>query len=122
MIDITCENCGKQFQAPEEKQGKRGKCPVCGYRNPIPSSVVSEATRIKPIYPYGPIPSADVSKATPTRSLFDYLIGQDELKGKLISKIAVARKKNARYPTSSFVRRPHRARGLLQLSLLMPWG
>ncbi len=30
MIKITCKECGKILEAPEEAAGKKGKCPECG--------------------------------------------------------------------------------------------
>ncbi len=29
MIRITCKNCGKKLEAPEEAAGGRGECPRC---------------------------------------------------------------------------------------------
>lgn len=30
MIKLTCKNCGKHLQAPDESAGRKGKCPGCG--------------------------------------------------------------------------------------------
>lgn len=29
MIKLTCENCGKKLEAPDEAEGKKGRCPYC---------------------------------------------------------------------------------------------
>ncbi len=38
MIKITCTNCGKHLEAPDEAAGKRGRCPECGEVFHLPSS------------------------------------------------------------------------------------
>ncbi len=30
MMKITCKKCGKKLEAPDEAEGKKGKCPDCG--------------------------------------------------------------------------------------------
>ncbi len=42
VIKITCTNCGKKLETPEEKAGTKGKCPACGEVFEVPGVAIDK--------------------------------------------------------------------------------
>jgi len=72
-IRFTCQQCGKEVQAPAAAAGRTGKCPYCGHSNPVPAPPDDAAG--DDLIPLAPL---DDEEETRRKQEVEHLLAQEE--------------------------------------------
>ena len=92
MIHLLCPHCKKRCKVSADAAGKRAKCPGCGvtFQIPFPGHTLTAPSSRQPSHQPGKNlgkPRGEAEKQVRAQFL-DFLIGQDEIKAEVVSKIA----------------------------------